>query len=70
VGVVAGAGIDLCPKVLHDDAPVRLLLVADLDHVDFQVNVEDAQRQAMAKAVPHCPAPVSVDKAFVPASLL
>jgi hypothetical protein len=38
---VGGAGIHLRAEILHDDAAVRLLLVADFDHIDFQVNVEE-----------------------------
>ncbi len=42
MGVVAGAGVDRRAVVLHDDAPIGLLLIADLDPIHFQVNVEEA----------------------------
>jgi hypothetical protein len=40
--VVAGAGVDLSAEVLHNDAPVGFLGVADLDHVHFQVEPKEA----------------------------
>ena len=40
LGVLAGAGDALCPPCLHQDAAVGLLLVADLDHIDLNLNAE------------------------------
>ena len=55
MGMLAGAGIDLGPKALHTctctlraqarckrvDAAMGFLVIADLDHVDFQVDAEE-----------------------------
>ena len=40
LGVVGGAGDDLRAPDLHQRAPIRLLLVADLDHVDLAFEPE------------------------------
>src|SRR5262245_32455470 len=40
-----------------DHAPVRLLVIADLDHVNLQVNVEDAQRARHRQRAPPLPRP-------------
>ena len=67
-GLVAGAGMDRRAPGVHQHPAIRLVLVADLDHIDVALQAE--QLAGQRQRGPHWPAPVSVASRLVPATLL
>ena len=50
LGLIGRGGEDLRAPRLHEGAPVRLLLIRDLDHVDHDLEAEEAARERECRA--------------------